>query len=164
VTLDYDHRCRRRVLVQSDSGVPLLLDFARPPRLRQGDGLVLEGGGLVEVLAAPESLLEITCDSRLDLVRVAWHIGNRHCPAALEEAAVLIREDHVLAAMVAGLGASVRAVLRPFDPEGGAYEGRSGAGEAHHHGHGHDHDRNHGHGHHHHHGAGEPVGDREGAR
>ena len=85
--------------------------------LAEGDLLQLEDGGLVAVRAAPEALLEVTGD----LPRLAWHIGNRHTPCQIEPHRLLIQTDHVLEAMLKGLGGHVRAVEEPFSPEGGAY-------------------------------------------
>ena len=82
--------------------------------------------------AAPEALVEVTADQPGLLVRLAWHLGNRHLPARVEAARILIREDHVIADMLRGLGARLRHVNEPFTPERGAYDGG--------HGHHHDHD------------------------
>ena len=86
-------------------------------------------------------LLEIACEDERALARIAWHLGNRHLAAEMGDRTIYIREDHVIADLVMGLGAAVRALERPFNPEGGAY-GRGGAGGD---GPGHNHD-----GHHHH--------------
>jgi len=112
--------------------VEFLLDLPEATALRHGDGLVLEDGRVVEVRAKPEPLLVIIAHDAHHLARLAWHLGNRHVPAAMEEDRILIRPDHVLAEMLAGLGADVSAIEAPFDPEGGAY-GQSG--HRHHHDH-----------------------------
>jgi urease accessory protein len=139
VRLDCDQRTRRRVSLTGVGGLAFLLDLAKAPVLRAGDGIRLEDGRIVAVEAASERLLEIACrDGRL-LARIAWHLGNRHLATEISARAIHIREDHVIADMVRGLGAEARPVLRPFNPEGGAY------GEGAVHGH------SHGHGHHHHH-------------
>ncbi|MDO9560853.1 MAG: urease accessory protein UreE, partial [Bradyrhizobium sp.] len=96
--------------------------------LRGGDALLLEDGRLVEVVAAPEPLVEIRCSDPQHLVRVAWHLGNRHLPTQLMAKGLRIRRDHVIEAMVKGLGARVIEIEAPFDPEGGAY---AGGGHAH---------------------------------
>ena len=80
VRLDYDHRTRRRMALTCASGLEFLLDLAKPPALRAGDGLRLEDGRIVAVEAAPERLLEITCPDARTLARIAWHLGNRHLP------------------------------------------------------------------------------------
>jgi urease accessory protein len=89
--------------------------------LRGGDALVLEDGRLIEVVAAPEPLAEIRCTDPQHLVRVAWHLGNRHLPTQIMAKGLRIRRDHVIEAMVKGLGARVIEIEAPFDPEGGAY-------------------------------------------
>lgn len=146
VVLDYDRRTRRRIALTGRKGLAFLLDLAEAPVLRAGDGLKLEDGRIVEVAAAPEALLEITCSDERALARVAWHLGNRHLATEIDARTLHIRADHVIAEMARGLGASVRSVERPFNPEGGAYG--HGAVQGHSHGHGH----GHAHGHHHHHG------------
>jgi urease accessory protein len=119
-------------------GLAFLLDLGEALPLRDGDGLLLDDGRTVEVAAAPEPLAEIAADGASELVRIAWHLGNRHLPCQLLGDRIRIRHDHVIEEMVARLGASVTAVDAPFDPEGGAY--RAGHG---HHGHGtHDHHHN----------------------
>ena len=139
VRLDYDRRTRRRIALTGVGGLDFLLDLAEVHVLGAGDGIRLEDGRIVAVEAAPERLLEITCTNASQLARIAWHLGNRHLAAEIGERAIHIRDDHVIADMVHGLGAEARLVQRPFNPEGGAY----GQGTTH--GHSHDH-----HGHHHH--------------
>ena len=96
--------------------------------LRGGDALVLDDGRLIEVVAAPEPLAEIRGSDPQHLVRVAWHLGNRHLPTQITARGLRIRRDHVIEAMVKGLGARVIEIEAPFDPEGGAY---AGGGHAH---------------------------------
>ena len=97
---------------------------------------------MIRVNAAPEPLLRISAPDTLTLSRLAWHIGNRHTPAEITADAVYIQPDHVLAEMVRGLGGAVEDVLRPFEPEGGAYGGHGALERGHHHG-GHSHDHGH---------------------
>ena len=136
VLLGYDDRHRRRLAMRGERGVEFLLDLAEATALRDGDGLVLDDGRMVEVRAKPEPLLVVTAKDAHHLTRLAWHLGNRHVPAAIEEGRMLIRPDHVLAAMLVGLGAEVSVVEAPFDPEGGAYSHSShhhgGDGDGHH--------------------------------
>jgi urease accessory protein len=141
VVLGFDDRHRRRLAMQGERGLEFLLDLPEAVTLRHGDGLVLEDGRMVEVRAKPEPLLVVTAKDAHHLARLAWHLGNRHVPAAIEAARILIRPDHVLAEMLAGLGAEVVATEAPFDPEAGAYsQGHGGNGHHHdHHGHHHDH-------------------------
>ncbi|SER01866.1 urease accessory protein [Faunimonas pinastri] len=154
VVLDHDERHRRRIAMTGEGGLSFLLDLAEAVALRGGDGLRLEDGRMVEVKAKPEPLMEVTARDQLHLVRIAWHLGNRHLPAQISGTRILIRPDHVIADMLKGLGASVRKVTLPFDPEGGAYSGGHGehggqGGHAHSHGHSQDHEHGHGHGHSH---------------
>jgi urease accessory protein len=126
-------------------GLAFLLDLPAAPVLRAGDGLRLEDGRIIAVEAASEPLLEITCrDPRL-LARIAWHLGNRHLATEIARDVMHVRDDHVIADMVRGLGAEVLQVSRPFNPEGGAYG--QGAVHGHSHGHGPGHGPGHGHGH-----------------
>ncbi|MBH5372539.1 urease accessory protein UreE [Bradyrhizobium glycinis] len=152
VVLDFDDRHRRRMAMTGTRGLEFLLDLEHAVALRGGDALVLEDGRLIEVVAAPEPLLEIRGRDPHHLVRIAWHLGNRHLPTQIMAKALRIRRDHVIEAMVKGLGARVIEIEAPFDPEGGAY---ADAGHAHGHNHAHhDHDHHHhDHGHHHDHAA-----------
>jgi urease accessory protein len=125
-------------------GLAFLLDLAEAIPLRNGDTLLLEDGRGVAVVAAPEPLAEITADGPAHLLRLAWHLGNRHLPAQIEENRILIRRDHVIEDMARHLGATVTEIDAPFDPEGGAYSGGGGHGH-HHHGDGHHHARDHHH-------------------
>lgn len=133
VTLAYDQRYRRRGLLTTQAGSEVLLDLAEATELQDGDSLLLEDGRRIGVRAAAEPLAEVRAEGAV-LARLAWHVGNRHTPAQVEDGRLLIRRDHVLEDMLRGLGATVSHVEEPFRPEGGAY------------GHG----RTHGH---HHHGA-----------
>jgi urease accessory protein len=157
VVLDFDDRHRRRMAMTGTRGLEFLLDLENAVALRGGDALVLDDGRLIEVVAAPEPLIEIRGADPHHLIRVAWHLGNRHLPTQIMAKALRIRRDHVIEAMVRGLGARVIEIEAPFDPEGGAY---AGGGHAHapdsdphdHAAHGHsshDHGEHH-HGHHHH--------------
>jgi len=125
--LDYEGRFLRRKTVSTEDGADILIDLAETVSLNHGDALELTFGDLVEVSAAPEPLLKVTGD----LVRLAWHIGNRHTPCQIEADHLLIRADHVMADMLAKLGAEARPLIAPFTPEGGAY----GHGRTHSHAH-----------------------------
>jgi urease accessory protein len=149
VVLDFDDRHRRRMAMTGTRGLEFLLDLENAVALRGGDALVLEDGRLVEVVAAPEPLVEIRGADPQHLVRIAWHLGNRHLPTQIMGKGLRIRRDHVIEEMVKGLGARVIEIEAPFDPEGGAYA----AAHDHGHGHtGHDHAHDHHHDHAHHHG------------
>jgi urease accessory protein len=138
VVLDYDDRQRRRVAMAGSKGIAFLLDLTGNASLHSGDALVLEDGRLIEVIAAPELLLEIRCADARQLARIAWHLGNRHLPAQILDKAIRIRRDHVISDMAVGLGARVIEVEAPFDPEGGAYQTSHG------HSHSYDHARDQG--------------------
>jgi urease accessory protein len=121
VVLDFDDRHRRRMAMTGTRGLAFLLDLEAAVALRGGDALVLEDGRLVEVVAAPEPLLEVRGSDPFHLVRLAWHLGNRHLPTQIMGKALRIRRDHVIEEMVKGLGGRVMEIEAPFDPEGGAY-------------------------------------------
>jgi urease accessory protein len=143
VVLDYDYRHRRRIALTTARGEAFLLNLAEVPDLRDGDGLLLSNGKTVGIIAADESLMEITCADPVHLARVAWHLGNRHLPTEIAAGSIRIREDHVIGEMAQGLGATVEVIRAPFNPEKGAYA--PGENTAHHH---HDHhDDQHGHQH-----------------
>ena len=154
VVLDFDDRHRRRMAMTGTRGLQFLLDLEQAVALRGGDALVLEDGRLIEVIAAPEPLAEIRGHDPQHLVRLGWHLGNRHLPTQIMAKALRIRRDHVIEAMVAGLGARVIEIEAPFDPEGGAYADAGHARGHSHVAHDHDHDDPHhaercDHGHHH---------------
>lgn len=132
--LAHDERHLRRKVVTLGDGSPVLVDLPEPVALAAGDALVLEDGGLVAIAAADEELLEVTARDAVHLTELAWHIGNRHLPAAIAADRILILRDHVIRAMLEGLGAGVRDVVAGFEPVRGAYAGSS---------HGHDHGRHH---------------------
>ena len=103
VVLDFDERYRRRVAMTGVGGLAFLLDLTEAAMLRGGDGLRLEDGRIVEVVAAPEPLAEIRAADGIGLARVAWHLGNRHLPTEILPKALRIRRDPVIEAMAKGL-------------------------------------------------------------
>jgi len=129
VVLAWDERHLRRKVVECVHGDRILVDLPKATILAHGTRLVLEDGRHVEVIAAEEDLAEITGP---DLARLAWHLGNRHTPCQVTPDKLLIRRDHVLEDMLQRLGATVRHMSEPFEPEGGAY----GHGRTHGHDHG----------------------------
>ena len=144
IVLDYEDRYRRRIAMTGVRGLAFLLDLPEAVMLRAGDGLALEDGRIVEVVAAPESLAEIRGADAAALVRIAWHLGNRHLPTELLKKSLRIRRDHVIEDMARRLGATIVEIEAPFNPEGGAYVAAAPV-----HGHDHDHhDHDHGHDHH----------------
>ena len=157
VVLDFDDRHRRRMAMTGTRGLEFLLDLENAVALRGGDALVLEDDRLIEVVAAAEPLIEIRGADPLHLVRIAWHLGNRHLPTQIMPKGLRIRRDHVIEAMVKGLGARIIEIEAPFDPEGGAYAQAAHDHAAHDHGHASPRDHDHRtitithHGDHHHH-------------
>ncbi|MFD1344787.1 urease accessory protein UreE [Litorisediminicola beolgyonensis] len=135
--LDYEARFLRRRVITLEDGRRLLADLAQTTSLDQGGVLLCEDGSEIAIVAAPEPLYAVTAP---DLVRVAWHIGNRHTPCQIEAGRLLIRRDHVMRDMLAKIGAEVSEVTEPFTPEGGAY----GHGRTHGHDHSHTHSHSHG--------------------
>jgi urease accessory protein len=150
VVLDFDDRHRRRMAMTGTRGLEFLLDLENAVALRGGDALVLDDGRLIEVVAAPEPLAEIRGTDPHHLIRVAWHLGNRHLPTQIMVKALRIRRDHVIEAMVKGLGARVIEIEAPFDPEGGAYAEAASHAHAEAHAHAHTGHASHDHGHHDH--------------
>jgi len=130
VVLDAGERHLRRVVLTGERGVSFLVDLPKPVQLRDGDGLLLDDGALVQVAAAPEPLIEIEGHGALDTVRLAWHLGNRHTDVQIAGDRLRIRRDHVLEQMLRGLGAHLAAIEAPFDPEPASPQ---------HHAHGHSH-------------------------
>jgi urease accessory protein len=131
LVLTYDERHRRRLRYVASGGTTFLLDLPRATLLRAGDGLRLEDGRIISVEASPEQLSEVTAADPTALMKLAWHIGNRHLPAQLQPNRILIREDAVIVNMLVGLGATVRPVLEAFTPEAGAYDHTVAGGHTH---------------------------------
>ena len=123
VALDADDRRRRRIALTGERGTRLLLDFEKPMTLRDGDGLVLEDGTVVQVAGQAEPLVEVSAKTPADVVRLAWHIGNRHTDIQFMNKAFRIRRDRVLEDMLRGLGAMTNEIEAPFDPEPAAPHG-----------------------------------------
>lgn len=117
VVLGYDARFLRRKRLVAEDGSSFLVDLAETTSLDQGDAFQLSDGRLIVVIAAEEPVVEV----RGDLPRLAWHIGNRHTPCEIAGDHLVIRRDHVLEKMLAGLGAALTLTTAPFKPEGGAY-------------------------------------------
>ena len=118
VTLTSFDRYRRRFRMAEDGGAEFLLDLPQAVQLADGDGLRLEEGGYIRVVAAPEEVIDITCTSPADLARVAWHVGNRHLPLQVVDSTTLrILDDPVVVAMLDGLGVRTVRRLEPFAPE-----------------------------------------------
>lgn len=156
IVLAHDERHLRRRTLTLLNGAKVLLDFPEPVVLASGDRLLLEDGTAVDIEAAEEALYAVIPRDPIHLVELAWHIGNRHLAAAIYPERILILRDHVIKAMLEGLGATVSDIMAPFTPVRGAYSGaghNSGHGRSdasdHSHDHSHSHEHGHGHGHHH---------------
>ena len=117
VVLDAGDRHRRRIVLKGERGTELLLDLDEAVALRDGDGIMLDDGGIVLVAGQAEPLAEVSARTPLALVQLAWHLGNRHTDVQIVGDRLRIRRDHVLEEMVSGLGGRVTAIDAPFDPE-----------------------------------------------
>ena len=123
VVMDADERHIRRKRITLQHGDEVFVDFEKPVKLEHGDKLVLDDGRMAQVIAAQEDLMEIRVRNIEHLMQLAWHIGNRHLPAQIEAARILIRRDRIIRHMLETLGATVTDVSEPFHPEHGAYHG-----------------------------------------
>ncbi len=140
VVLTHDERHLRRKLLHMAHDDVVMLDLKQPVVLEHGDLLVLEDdAGYVEIVAADEPLLEVKARDRIHQIELAWHLGNRHLAAQIEDDRILIERDHVIKAMLEGLGATVAEVTEPFSPVHGAYHSHASHDNHDHHGHDHDH-------------------------
>ena len=130
VVLAHNERHLRRKLLHLTDGSMVMLDLSQPVMLAHGDLLDIDDGTVLHVVAAVEKLIEVRAVDSLHLIELAWHLGNRHLSAQIEEDRILILYDHVILDMLTGLGAMVEIVEERFQPMRGAYHG---------HGHGHGH-------------------------
>jgi urease accessory protein len=137
LTLSFELRCKSRLRTKLDSGEEAGLFLERGAILRAGDKLLGKDGRFVEVVAAPEKVIEARSDDPLLLARAAYHLGNRHVPVQVAAGLLRFGSDHVLGEMLRGLGLTITETEAPFEPESGAYAGKSGnhGGHAHPHGH-----------------------------
>lgn len=150
LTLDSSDRHLRRKLVTTNQGDKVMVDLPEPVLLVDGDRLVLEDGRAIEIVAAKEKLYEVRASTTVPLPHLAWHLGNRHLAAQIDEDRILIRRDHVIGAMLEGLGATVSEVIERFQPVLGAYHSHA-HGHAEAHSDSHSHARSHGEEHRHSH-------------
>jgi urease accessory protein len=161
--LPFDSRQKSRLHAKLESGEEVALVLPRGDVLRGGDLVTASDGRVIEVVAQPENLLNLECETPAALAAVAYHLGNRHVPVEIGDGYLRIAADHVLEDMARKLGARVTPLEAPFEPEAGAYGAGAGAGHRHDemgHGgkihefgaaHDDDHDHEHcGHDHHHH--------------
>jgi urease accessory protein len=153
VILDSAQRRVHRGVLAGTSGAQYAVDLAEPVALRMGNFLVLDDGGLIEVVAEAEPLIEVREKNPDALARLAWHLGDRHVPVEVLANRLRMRRDPAIETLLAALGAKWVAIEAPFNPEGGAYVVGHGDhhhdhdhhGHDHHHGHHHDHDHDHDH-------------------
>ncbi|PRH88836.1 urease accessory protein UreE [Labrys okinawensis] len=166
VVLTFEDRCQRQGMVHTVGGLDIVVELAEAPALAHGDAYRLEDGRLIEIVAEAEPLLEIKGRDPLHLMRLAWHLGDRHRETEIGPKWLRIRRDAAIAEVLKELGARVVAIEGPFQPEGGDHSHDAhGHDHGHHHGHGHkhghrhEHDHGHDHAHHHHdHGPGAACG------
>lgn len=158
--LDWDLRQKSRFDAMTSEGKRACVFLPRGTVIRGGDVLVTTTGTFIRVIAAPQAVLRITaCTAHdhahshdhhgaFDLMRAAYHLGNRHVPIELKPDHLKIEPDHVLADMLRAMHLDVEAVRAPFEPESGAYgqANSHGHAHAHEHAHGHSHDHDHDHG------------------
>jgi urease accessory protein len=135
LTLDFDARHRRRILLTTDQREEFLLDLPKAVSMADGDGLQLSDGRWLKVRAAAEPVVEVRHQDCNQLLRLAWHLGNRHVALEIRNETLRMRPDHVLESMLEGLGAELLRMHSPFQPERGAYHDQ----DAHHGGAGHRH-------------------------
>ncbi len=158
VILDFAQRSAARGTVTTVNGIAVEVDLRGPVRLRTDDLLEIDDGSLIEVVAAPELLIEARAS---DLSRVAWHLGDRHIAVELLPNRIRVRRDVAVETLLTSLGAKLTMIEAPFEPEGGAYAAPAHTidhsqkhDHRHTHGHTHDescgHDHAHGHAHHQH--------------
>lgn len=150
VILDYAQRNAQKLTVTGIKGVVVEIDLHQLVRLRTDDLLVLDDGSLVEVVAAPEPLIEARLADVAGLARLAWHLGDRHVPVQVLPNRIRTQRDSATEGLLASLGAKLTMIEAPFEPEGGAYAQQADAGCDHHdHGHSYNHDHRHEHRHKH---------------
>ena len=160
VELDWDVRQKSRFDATDSQGRTLGVFLPRGQVVRGGDVLVAEDGSLIVVKAAAQAVLEVRACAEhgtpLDLLRAAYHLGNRHVTLEVQADHLKLEPDHVLADMLRQRHLIVSETQSAFEPEGGAYAATDAHGHGHDHGHdhshehGHDHDHDHGHGGHRH--------------
>lgn len=129
--LPFEARCKSRLRTQLETGETVGLLLERGAVLRPGDRLQASDGRIIEVLAAPEALMETRSNDALLLARAAYHLGNRHVAVQINPGLLRFAHDHVLAEMLQGLGLIVQEIQAPFDPESGAYGGYGGHAHGH---------------------------------
>jgi len=146
IELPHDGRFQRRIAMRGTKDTVFMLDLAEAMLLSDGDGVKLQDGRVVRVVAAAEPIAEITTIDPRDLVRLAWLLGNHHVPVQALSGSIRIARNPVLEGQIAELGAKVSRIEAPFEPEGAAAAAQAAHAHGHHH-HGHDHAHHHDHEH-----------------
>jgi len=139
VLLNYAQRSTQTLTVTGEKGRCFDIALARPERLRTDDLLELDDGSLVEVVAAPEPLIEARAADLAALARLAWQLGDRHVPVQILPNRIRVQRAADIEALLVALGAGLTMIEAPFDPEGGAYALSDGHSHDHAHGHPHGH-------------------------
>lgn len=121
--LPFDQRQKSRLRVRLESGIEAALLLERGTILRGGDRLQTGDGRIVLVVAADEPVLHVSASNAQQLMRAAYHLGNRHVPLEIGDGWLRLEQDHVLRDMLLGLDMTVHEQLAPFEPEAGAYGG-----------------------------------------
>ena len=119
--LTFDTRQKSRFRATLNNGTDIGADLPRTGILRSGAFIATEQGDILRIDAKPERLMQVLAKTDFDLLKAAYHLGNRHVPLMLTPSALYFEPDHVLAEMVEGLGLTVTEVEHPFEPESGAY-------------------------------------------
>lgn len=119
--LTFDRREKSRFRATLDSGEEIGVMLPPGTMMRHGDRLRMDDGRVIAIAAAPEALMEVRAGSATQLARIAYHVGNRHVPLQVGEGALHLLPDHVLKAMIEGLGGTVTDIVAGFEPESGAY-------------------------------------------
>lgn len=136
LTLDWDTRQKSRFDGEDSQGRRVGVFLPRGTVVRGGDVLVAQDGALLRVVAAPQTVLKVTLCAEhgapLDLIRAAYHLGNRHVPIELQPDHLKFEPDHVLADMLRQIHLTVTEVREPFEPESGAYGDHPTTGHHHH--------------------------------
>ena len=118
ITLNYNDRFIRRKKLASDNNLEFLVNLPETISVNKDDGFLLDDGNVILIKNAKETLIEIKNE---DLIKLAWHIGNRHIPCQIETNRLLIHEDKVIENLIVRLGGSIKKISEEFSPEGGAY-------------------------------------------
>ena len=121
IELTFDTRQKSRFRATLNNGTDIGADLPRTGILRSGSFIATESGDLLRIDAKAERLMQVVAQTDFDLLKAAYHLGNRHVPLMLTPSALYFEPDHVLAEMVRGLGLSVEEIDHPFEPESGAY-------------------------------------------